>query len=530
MRPSCNGERRSEMTKNEESSALSGLERRSAARTRFAPSPTGLQHVGGFRTALFSWLFAQHTGGQFLVRIEDTDTARSVPGAVAALLGGFEWLKMDWDEGPVVGGPVGPYFQTQRRALYASCASRLIEAGAAYRCFCTPERLQEVREAQRRAGLPPRYDRLCRALTPQVAQRRAADGEAFVVRLATPLEGQTVVQDELRGAVVFENANLDDPVLLKTNGLPTYHLAHIVDDHLMAISHVIRAEEWISSAPLHVVIYQALGWPVPHLVHVPDVLGRAGGKKLSKRFGAIPILEYRDLGYLPEAVLNYMALLGWSYDGETDVLSRDELIAAFSLDRVGTAPARYDEERLLWLNGVYIRRLTLDDLTGRALTFLERPEAAGGLPDVIARPLDGAYVSRVLALEQERMKTLAEAPALTAFFFTPALTYDTGALLAKRLTRAQCLDGLRRTRDLLEHLPEWNAAVMEAPLRALVEELALKPIQLFTAIRVAVTGRTVSPPLFETMDVLGRPTTLARLNDAIERLSGLSDEAAREET
>jgi glutamyl-tRNA synthetase len=512
------------MTKNEESSALTGQAAPTAARVRFAPSPTGLQHFGGFRTALFSWLLARHTGGQFLIRIEDTDTARSIPGAIEALLGGFEWLEMNWDQGPVVGGPYGPYFQTQRRALYASYSSRLIETGSAYRCFCTPERLQEVREAQRQAGLPPRYDRLCRALTANVAETRAAAGEAFVVRLATPLEGQTVVEDELRGAVVFENANLDDPVLLKTNGLPTYHLAHIVDDHFMGITHVIRAEEWISSAPLHVVIYHALGWPVPRLVHVPDVLGREGGKKLSKRFGAIPILEYRDLGYLPEAVLNYMALLGWSYDGETDVLSRDELIAAFSLDRVGTAPARYDEERLLWLNGVYIRRLSLDDLTERALPFLERPEMANGLPDVVVRPLDRAHVSRVLSLEQERMKTLAEAPHLTIFFFTPTLTYDTSQLLAKRMTWAQSLAGLRRAHDLLATLPEWSAAVMEAPLRALVEELGLKPIQLFTAVRVAVTGRTVSPPLFETMEVLGRSITLARLEDAMTRLNNLPED------
>jgi glutamyl-tRNA synthetase len=516
------------MAKTAEKSALSGQASPGAARVRFAPSPTGLQHIGGFRTALFSWLLARHTGGQFLIRIEDTDTARTIPGAIDALLGGFEWLKMDWDEGPVVGGPYGPYFQTQRQALYVSCASRLIESGAAYRCFCTPERLAEVREAQRRAGLPPRYDRLCRALPADVAAGRAATGEAFVVRLATPLEGQTVVTDELRGAVAFENANLDDPVLLKTNGLPTYHLAHIVDDHLMGITHVIRAEEWISSAPLHVVIYHALGWPIPHLVHVPDVLGREGGKKLSKRFGAIPILEYRDLGYLPEAVLNYMALLGWSYDGETDVLSRDELIAAFSLDRVGTAPARYDEERLLWLNGVYIRRLALDELTARALPFLERPETAGGLPDAVARPLDRAHAARVLALEQERMKTLAEAPALTAFFFMPSLDYDTRELLAKRMTPEQSLDGLRRARNLLEDLPDWSATEMEAPLRALVEELGLKPIQLFTAIRVAVTGRTVSPPLFETMEVLGRPATLTRLDAATARLSASRDETARQ--
>jgi glutamyl-tRNA synthetase len=513
------------VAKNEKSSALSERAAPPAARVRFAPSPTGLQHIGGFRTALFSWLLARHTDGQFLIRIEDTDTARSIPGAIAALLGGFEWLEMDWDEGPVVGGPYGPYFQTQRRALYASCASRLIETGAAYRCFCTPERLQGAREAQRKAGQPPRYDRLCRTLPADVAMARATAGEAFVVRLATPLEGQTVVEDELRGAVVFENANLDDLVLLKTNGLPTYHLAHIVDDHFMAITHVIRAEEWISSAPLHVQIYHALGWPVPRLAHVPDVLGREGGKKLSKRFGALPILEYRDLGYLPEAALNYMALLGWSYDGETDVLSRDELITAFSLDRVGTAPARYNEERLLWLNGVYIRRLSLDALTKRALPFLERPETEGGLPDVIARPLDRVYVSRVLSQEQERMKTLAEAPQLTAFFFSPTLNYAASGLLAKRMKRAQSLEGLRRAYDMLASLPEWYAAAMEASLRALVEELELKPIQLFTAIRVAVTGRTVSPPLFETIEVLGRSTTLARLEDAITRLSALPENA-----
>jgi glutamyl-tRNA synthetase len=517
------------MAKNEESSATAAQVTPTAARVRFAPSPTGLQHIGGFRTALFSWLLAQHTRGQFLIRIEDTDTARSIPGAIEALLGGFEWLEMEWDEGPVVGGPYGPYFQTQRRALYASCASRLIKTGAAYRCFCAPERLQEVREAQRQAGQPPRYDRLCRAIPATMAETRAAAGEAFVVRLATPLEGRTVVEDALRGAVVFENANLDDPVLLKTNGLPTYHLAHIVDDHFMGITHVIRAEEWISSAPLHVLTYHALGWPIPRLAHVPDVLGREGGKKLSKRFGAMPILEYRDLGYLPEAVLNYMASLGWSYDGETDVLSGDELIAAFSLDRVGTAPARYDEERLLWLNGVYIRRLSLDELTERALPFMERPEVANGLSDTVERPLDRAYVARVLSLEQERMKTLAEAPQRAAFFFTPTLSYDTSQLLAKRMTWEQTLEGLRRAHDLLASLPEWNAAAMEAPLRALVEELGLKPIQLFTAIRVAVSGRTVSPPLFEMMAVLGRSPTLARLNNAIALLRALPDDATRQD-
>jgi glutamyl-tRNA synthetase len=306
-------------------------------------------------------------------------------------------------------------------------------------------------------------------------------------------------------------------VLLKSNGYPTYHLASVVDDHVMRISHVIRAEEWISSFPLHILTYHALGWQPPLFAHVPDVLG-PDGKKLSKRHGAIPLLEYRDLGYLPEAVLNYMALLGWSFDEKTDILSRDQLVAAFTLERVGTAAARYDGERLLWMNGVYIRRLPPDELTARTLPFLERPAAHGGLPDVVARPLDREYVTRVLALEQERMKTLAEAPTLTEFFFTTTVAVAPALLVPKNTTREQALDGLRRSLAILEGAQEWKAGELEAPLRTLVAEMGLKPVQLFTSLRVAVTGRTVSPPLFETMEVLGREPTRARLRQAIATL------------
>lgn len=490
-----------------------------AARTRFAPSPTGFQHIGGFRTALFSWLLARHTGGQFVLRIEDTDTARTVPGAVEAVIEGFKWLGLEIDEGPEVGGPYGPYFQTQRRDLYLSYAEQLIEGGHAYRCFCSPERLQQVREEQRKRGEPPRYDRHCRYLSPDDIAARIQEGQSFTVRLASPTSGKTVVKDALREEIVFENASLDDAVLLKSNGFPTYHLAHIVDDHLMRISHVLRAEEWIPSAPLHIIIYHALGWEPPVLAHVPDVLSSQGGKKLSKRFGAIPLLEYRDRGYLPQAIVNYMALLGWSYDDKSNVLSREQLIEAFDLDRVGVAPARYDEERLLWFNGYYIRQLSPEELTERALPFLERSEALGGLPDSVARPIDRDYATRVLLLEQERMKTLADAPAMTSFFFTSALSYEPQMLIAKNMDAERTLNGLRRSRETLAALSGWEAAEMEARLRELVAELGLKPVQLFTSLRVAVTGRTVSPPLFETMETLGRETSMERIDLAIAALA-----------
>ncbi|GAC1476656.1 MAG: glutamate--tRNA ligase [Ktedonobacterales bacterium] len=487
-------------------------------RVRFAPSPTGFQHIGGYRTALFDWLLARHSGGRFLLRIEDTDTARTVPGAVEAVIEGFRWLGLDWDEGPQVGGPYGPYFQTQRRDLYRGLCDQLIQGAHAYRCFCTPERLQRAREEMQARGDPPRYDRRCRALSLSEQAARAAAGEPFVVRCAVPLEGTTRVQDVLRGEIRFENANLDDAVLLKSNGYPTYHLANVIDDHLMRISHVIRAEEWIPSAPLHVLIYAAFGWEPPLFAHVPDVLGR-DGRKLSKRHGAVPLLEYRTLGYLPEAVLNYMALLGWSYDDKTDILSREQLTRAFDLSRVGTAGAKYDEERLLWFNGMYIRQLSPEHLTERALPFLERAQSQGGLVDSVPRPLDRAYVARVLRLEQERMKTLAEAPSMTEFFFVEELEYEPPLLVAKGMDAERTLAGLRRAQAVLEALDPWEANTMEAPLRALVAELGLKPVQLFTSLRVAVTGRTVSPPLFETMEVLGRPRALGRLRAAIGRLA-----------
>jgi glutamyl-tRNA synthetase len=339
-----------------------------------------------------------------------------------------------------------------------------------------------------------------------------------VVRLAVPLEGKTIVNDLLRGEVVFDHKELQDIILLKSNGLPTYHLGNVVDDHLMEISHVTRgAAEWLPSAPYHVLTYQFFGWEQSIWVHFPVLLG-PDRKKLSKRFGAQPVSYYEEQGYLPDAIINYLALLGWSYDDKTDILSREQLMQSFSLDRVSIADAMFDPERLLWMNGVYIRALGVAELAERALPYLERLEAQRGFPDGVKRPLDTAYVGRVLKLEQERVKTLGEVAQMTSFFFSDDLHYAAEALIGKGMDAAQTREALRRGLGVLVDLEHWEASLMEPPMRVLADELGLKPGQMFMPLRVAVSGRTVSPPLFETMEVLGRSRTLARVRQALEKL------------
>jgi glutamyl-tRNA synthetase len=485
-------------------------------RVRFAPSPTGLMHIGGFRTALFDWLYARNTGGTFVLRIEDTDTLRTEEGAVDFLIEGMQWLGMDIDEGPGVGGPYGPYYQTSRQAIYHQYANQLIESGNAYRCYCTPERLNAMRQEQQAQKLPPRYDHRCRYLTAEQRAANEADGQRWTVRFAMPLEGETVVHDELRGDIVWQNSNIDDTILLKTNGLPTYHLAHIVDDYLMKITHLIRAEEWISSAPLHVQIWKALGWEMPLLYHAPDVLGK-DKRKLSKRHGAPSWKELQQQGFLPEAVFNFLALVGWSYDDKTEFFTREELIQAFTLDRVSVSGAIYDAEKLAWMNGVYIRKLSIEEMTERTLPYMERPEAEGGLPDTIQRPLDPEYTQRVLILEQERLRTLGEATQAVSFFYTEDWTNET-PVVQKGMDEAGTKNALLRTRDLLNGLSVWEQSVIEEQMRELMTELGLKPGQFLGAARVAVSGRKATPPLFQMMEVLGRARTLARIERAIAAL------------
>ena len=487
-------------------------------RLRFAPSPTGFQHIGGFRTALFSWLYVRHCAGQFILRIEDTDTARTVEGAVDDLIAGMNWLGMDIDEGPIIGGPYGPYYQTQRKALYQQYANQLIESGHAYRCYCTPQRLEEMRKEQEARSMPPRYDRRCRFLTAQERADNEARSTPWVVRFAMPLEGETVVHDELHGDMVFKNIDIDDTVILKSNGLAPYHLAHLVDDHFMGITHVLRGEEWISSAPRHVQIYKALGWELPLFYHVPNILG-TDKKKLSKRRGAPAWSDFQREGYLPEAVLNFLALLGWSYDDKTELFTREDLIRVFTLERVGISAGIYDPDKLLWMNGVYIRRLPIDELTRRTLPYLERSQAEGGLPDSVQRPLDYEYTLRVLQLEQERLKTLDEAAQKDAFFYVDTLTYDTALLIQKGMNAASTQYGLQSALDLLTTIQPWEHAAMEPPMRTLASTLGLKTGQLFGSIRTAVSGSTATPPLFQMMEVLGRERSMTRIEQAIERLA-----------
>lgn len=497
----------------EKQSTLAG---RKKPRVRFAPSPTGLMHIGGYRTALFDWLYARHTGGTFVLRIEDTDTQRTAEGAVEFLIEGMQWLGMDIDEGPGVGGPYGPYYQTSRRALYQQYASQLIESGYAYRCYCTPERLDAMRKEQQAQKLPPRYDHRCRYLTAEQRAANEAEGQRWTVRFSMPLEGETVVHDELRGDIVWQNANIDDTILLKANGLPTYHLAHIVDDHLMGITHLIRAEEWISSAPLHIQIWRALGWEIPLIYHAPDVLGK-DKRKLSKRHGAPSWKELQQQGFLPEAVFNFLALIGWSYDDKTEFFTRDELIQSFSLERVSVSGAIYDAEKLAWMNGVYIRKLSIEEMTQRTLPYMERPEVEGGLPDHIQRPLDLAYTRSVLSLEQERLRTLGEAAHAVSFFYTENWEYET-PLVQKGMDEASTKHALLRTRDLLKGLNSLEHTALEEEMRALMGELGLKPGQLFGAVRVAVSGRKATPPLFQMIEVLGRERILLRIERAIASL------------
>ena len=484
-------------------------------RVRFAPSPTGEPHVGNIRTALFNWLFARHEGGQFILRIEDTDQTRKVPGALDTILRGLRWLGLDWDEGPEVGGPHGPYFQSERLEHYHRAAERLLEAGQAYRCYCSPERLEAVRAEQQRRREPPRYDRHCRDLTDAERREREAGGATAVVRFKTPLSGETSFHDLVRGEVTFENSTLDDFVIIKSDRYPTYHLAVVVDDHLMEITHVLRAEEWLPSAPRHLLLYQALGYEPPLFAHLPMVLAKDRAR-LSKRHGATSVLDYAEQGFLPEAMFNFIGLLGWSLDDRTEIISREQFIQHFSLERIVKAPAVFDIEKLYWMNGVYMRSLPVERLAELLCERLERD-----LPADVPRPLDRAYVARMVPLVQERLKRLDEARELMEFFFLgDELDYTPDVLLGKAFAGkpGEAAQALEAVRERVVPLPEWDHESLEGALRPLADELGLKTGDLFMLIRVAVTGRAVAPPLFQSMEVLGREKCLSRLDWALRGL------------
>jgi glutamyl-tRNA synthetase len=477
-------------------------------RVRIAPSPTGYFHVGSARTALFNWLYARHHGGKFIVRVEDTDRTRYHPESVPDLVASLRWLGLEWDEGPEVGGNHGPYFQSERLSLYQHYADRLVEQGQAYKCYCSPQRLAALREEQREKKGDVGYDRHCRYLTGPQRAELESQGITPVIRLKVPLDGQTSFHDVLYGDISVDNTTLDDLVLLKSDGFPTYHLGVVVDDHLMEISHIMRGDEWLPSVPKHVLLYQALGWDMPVLAHLPLILAPTGQGKLSKRHGGVEIREFCRQGYLPEAMVNYLARLGWSYDDKTEIFSRDELIRYFDLPGVNSSPARFSYERLEWMNGYYIRLLPADALAERLVPFL----AEAGLEATAAQ------VEPIVPLIQERLKTLGDVVQWTDFLFKEEFTYDARLLVGKKMTAAESMAALRQARQLLAELPDVSVEAVEPAMRSFAEHLGLKPDQLFGILRVALTGKTVSPPLFETMALLGQPITLRRLDRAIEVL------------
>jgi glutamyl-tRNA synthetase len=463
----------------------------SPVRVRYAPSPTGALHLGGARTALFNYLFAHHRGGQFLLRIEDTDRTRFKPGSQEQIEAGLRWLGMNWDETPLV--------QSERKAIYAEAAAGLIASGAAYRCFCTPQRLEQMRAEQRARHEPERYDRRCRAIPKDESESRAAAGERFVVRQAMPLEGTTTLQDLVMGTVTFRNDTLDDHVLLKSDGFPTYHLAFAVDDHEMRISHIIRGDGWLPSAPKHLLLFQAFNWLPPAFAHLPLVLG-PDKKPLAKRHGAKDVLEYREAGYLPEAIDNFIAFLGWSPGTEEDILTTDQLIEKFSIEKIQASPAMANLERLDWLNGQFIRRLPPDELAARLLTRMPQ------VPVESLKPL--------MPLVQERLRTLNEAEEMLRFFFEEPDGYRPEQLVPKGGDPAATAQALTEAASTLRALTSWTPESIEPALRGLAERLGWSSRDLFMALRVAITGRTVTPPLIESISRLGKDTVLNRLERA----------------
>ena len=478
-------------------------------RTRLAPSPTGEPHIGNMYVALFNWAFARQTGGQFLIRIEDTDRTRFVEGAEAMILDALRWLGLGHDEGPDRGGPVGPYRQSERLEIYREHADRLVAAGHAYRCFCTAERLKEVRQRRQQAGPAAGYDRKCRDLDPAESARRAAAGEPHTVRLAVPLEGETRFIDGLRGEIAIANARVDDQVLIKSDGFPTYHMGVVVDDRLMGVTHVIRAEEWIVSTPKHVLLYQALGWELPAFYHV-SLIRNPDRSKLSKRKNPTNVLWYRREGFLPEAVVNYLGMLGHSMPDQREVFTLEEFRREFSWQRVNTTGPVFDMDKFEWLNGEWIRRLSVADLAARLKSEGFMP---AGLPE--------AYVPGAVKLMQPRLKRLKEFADGIAFLIS-CLPYEPTLLVPDKKgkalhTAAETRDALARMRSALAAAGDWTAAALEPALRALAAELGWKHADLYTTLRVAVTCRRVSTPLFETMEILGRAECVKRVDGAIER-------------
>ncbi len=479
-------------------------------RVRFAPSPTGNLHIGGARTALFNWLLARHTGGTFVLRIEDTDTERSTQASVDQIISALKWLGLDWDEGPEIGGEYGPYFQSQRLHLYEEKAQELIDKGLAYLCYCTPEELEAKREEARRQGKAPGYDGHCRNLTEKDRVRLAAEGRQPVVRLRVPEEGETVVNDIIRNRVVFKNDILDDFIILKSNGMPTYNFACVIDDYAMKLTHIIRAEEHLSNTPRQILLYEALGYELPRFAHVPMILA-PDRSKLSKRHGATSVEEFRSEGYLGEAIINYLALLGWSPEGTDEIMPIERIVEEFDIDRVSKTAAVYDVKKLTWINGHYLRELPLDKVVAEVLPFMQKHGLIGSEPEAAELKL----LEKAVDLTRDRAKTLEELADVVSYFFSDEFQYEEKGI-RKHFLPEGAAEKLAEAKKIIASVEPFTHEAIEQAYRTQAAELGLKPAKLIHPTRLAVSGRTIGPGLFELIELVGRDKSLERIDRAIE--------------
>jgi glutamyl-tRNA synthetase len=472
-------------------------------RVRFAPSPTGSLHIGSVRTTLYNYFFARQHGGKLILRIEDTDQDRLVPGAVDSIYDGLAWLGVNWDEGPREGGANAPYIQSERLPLYQKHAQQLVDAGSAYFCFCSKERLASLRAQQAARKEITRYDGLCRRIDPQEAAERAKT-EPHVVRQKVPDDGVIALDDLVYGHVEWPLNTIEDQVLLKSDGFPTYHLAVVIDDHVMGITHILRGEDWLPSTPKHLLIWRAFGWEVPPHAHVPNVLG-PDGKKLAKRHGATKVEEFKTQGYLPEAMINYLALVGWSPGTEEEVFTMEELVQRWRIEQVHRAGGKWDKARLDWFNGVWIRKLTEDELLGR-------------LRDFLPAEWDREIIRKALPVLRERMKTLTDAREQVEFLFAQPSPYEPRLLVPKKKEPPETLDLLVQATVVLGHIEPFDHQAIRGAIEGIAAAVGWSLAEASQPIRVAITGRTVGLPLFESLELLGREPALARIERAQDLL------------
>lgn len=482
-------------------------------RVRFAPSPTGYLHIGGARTALFNWFFARKHHGQFVLRIEDTDTQRLKEDSVAQILTSMKWLGLDWDEGPERGGAYGPYYQSERLELYRREAQRLIEEGKAYYCFCTPEELAQARQEQLQAGQALRYNGTCRDIPLASALKRIEAGEKAVIRLRIPDSGQITVPDLIHGKVNFRLDQLDDLIIMKSNAIPSYNFACVVDDHAMRISHVIRAEEHLSNTPKQVLMYEALGYEMAQFAHLPMILA-PDRSKLSKRHGATSVEEFREQGFLAPAIVNYLTFLGWSPGNDEELITPAETVEKFDLSKVSKKAAIYDTKKLAWFNAQYLNSMSPDDVTPAALPFL----LDKGVITEAQAAEQYTMIKRVVDLVRTRVKTLVELTEAAEYFFKAITQYDEKGQ-NKYFSKPETAELLRQGRECLEQVENFDAQHTEEAYRQLTVKLAVKTGELIHPTRLALTGRMASPGLFEVMELLGKERCLERMDQAIQYIS-----------